>query len=187
MIAVVAERGADVGLDDIAAASGIAKPVYYRYFADKSDLFLAVGRTVAETVVAETTTAIDHAASPRAMVAAGIGAYVASIDANPELYRFVAHNPILRRLEAADVLTDYATVVGLHASRVIGEVLQAEGQDAAVAESWGFGIVGLVRSSVDRWLERGRPIGRPALVAHLTNLVWAGVGRAGAAPDSRNP
>src|ERR1700733_6648029 len=83
VIAVVSEHGPGVGMDDIAAASGIAKPVFYRYFSDKSDLFLAVGRAVAESVVAETTAAIDQARSPRAKLEAGIGAYVASVEANP--------------------------------------------------------------------------------------------------------
>ena len=53
VIAVVADLGPEVRMDDITKVSGIAKPVFYRYFNDKSDLFLAVGRTVAEGVVAD--------------------------------------------------------------------------------------------------------------------------------------
>ena len=64
-------------------------------------------------VVAETTAAIDAAESPRAKLAAGIDAYLASIESRPELYRFV--------LQHRD-LDDYATIVGLHATAVIGDV-----------------------------------------------------------------
>src|ERR1700683_518831 len=65
VMAVVSEQGASVGMDDIARASHIAKPVFYRYFRDKAELFVEVGRAVGEAVVTETTAAIDAAPSPR--------------------------------------------------------------------------------------------------------------------------
>jgi AcrR family transcriptional regulator len=174
VIAVVAERGPGVGMDDIASASGIAKPVFYRYFSDKSDLFLAAGHAVAESVVAETTAAIDQARSPRAKLEAGIGAYVASIEANPGLYRFAAARPATGRSTGGDLLDDYASVVGLHAVRVIGEFLRAAGMDSGAADPWGFGIVGLVRSATDRWLEHPT-MSRADLVTYLTDLIWPGL------------
>lgn len=161
-------------MDDISAASGIAKPVFYRYFTDKSDLFLAVGRAVAESVVAEVTAAIDRADSPRAKLEAGIDAYIATIEASPELYNFVAASPMPGRQSAQDILGDYASVVGLHASRVIGEFMREAGVDSGAADPWGFGIVGLVRAATDRWLEQPT-MSRAALVTYLTDLVWPGL------------
>jgi AcrR family transcriptional regulator len=162
---VVSEEGAGVGLDDIARVSGIAKPIFYRYFRDKAELFIEVGREVAEAVVAETTAAIDAARSPRSKLAAGIDAYLASIESRPELYRFV--------IQHRD-LDDYATIVGLHATAVIGEFLREAGQDSGAAELWGFGIVGLVRAAADRWLEQ-RTMSRAAVVDSLTDLIWPGL------------
>lgn len=187
VIAVVAERGPGVGMDDIAAASGIAKPVFYRYFTDKSDLFLAVGRAVAESAVAETTAAIDQASSPRAKLEAGIGAYVASIEANPGLYRFAAAaRPATWRSPGGHLLDDYAGIVGLHAARIIGEFMREAGLDSGAADPWGFGIVGLVRSATDRWLEQPA-MSRAALVSYLTDLVWPGLaGRPGKPADGEN-
>lgn len=176
MILAVGERGAGVGMDDIAAVSGVAKPVFYRYFADKSDLFLAVGRTVAENVVTETMAAIDGATAPRAKLEAGIAAYIASIEANPALYSFVAAHESSGRSSGADLLGDYASVVGLHASRVIGQFLRDAGLDSGAADPWGFGIVGLVRAATDRWLEQPT-MSRDALVGYLTDLVWPGLTR----------
>jgi AcrR family transcriptional regulator len=188
VIAVVSEHGPGVGMDDIAAASGIAKPVFYRYFSDKSDLFLAVGRAVAESVVADTTAAIDRASSPRAKLEAGIDAYVARIEANPGLYRFAAAPPATGRSAGGDPLDDYASVMGLHASRVIGQLARAAGMDSGAAEPWGFGIVGLVRSATDRWLDNPT-MSRAALVGYLTNLVWPGLKKTAQSPagsPSRN-
>jgi AcrR family transcriptional regulator len=176
VLGAVADRGAGVGMDDIASASGIAKPVFYRYFTDKSDLFLAVGRAVAENVVAEVKSAIDGATEPRAKLEAGISAYIASIEDNPELYRFVAAHRVSGRSSGADLLGDYATVVGLHASRVIGEFLRAAGLDSGAADPWGFGIVGLVRSATDRWLDQ-KTMSREALVGYLTDMIWPGLSR----------
>jgi AcrR family transcriptional regulator len=165
VMTVVSEQGAGVGIDDIARASHIAKPIFYRYFRDKAELFIEVGRAVAETVVAETTAAIDAARSPRAKLAAGIDAYLASIESRPELYRFVLQH---RELD------DYATIVGRHASAVIGGFMREAGQDSGPAEIWGFGIVGLVRAAADRWLDQPT-MSRAALVNYLTDLIWPGL------------
>jgi AcrR family transcriptional regulator len=160
--AVVSDLGADVGMDDIAKASGIAKPVFYRYFKDKADLFVEVGRIVAEQVVEETTIAIDAAESPRAKLAAGIDAYLGGIESRPELYRFaVRHRD----------LGDYVTIVGLHATGVIAEYMRQAEMDTGAAELWGFGIVGLVRGAADRWLEQPT-MSRTAVVRYLTDLIW---------------
>jgi AcrR family transcriptional regulator len=165
VMAVVSEQGAGVGMDDIARASHIAKPVFYRYFRDKAELFVEVGRAVGEAVVAETTAAIDAAPTPRLKLAAGIDAYLAGIESRPELYRFV--------LQYRD-LGDYATIVGQHATAVIGEFMRQAGQDSGAAELWGFGIVGLVRAAADRWLEE-RTMSRAAVGRYLTDLIWPGL------------
>jgi AcrR family transcriptional regulator len=174
VLVAVAQRGASVGMDDISSASGIAKPVFYRYFADKADLFLAVGRAVAENVVTEVTAAIDRAGSPRAKLEAGIDAYIATIEASPALYQFVAAHPTTSRSNTGDLLGDYASVVGLHASRVIGQFMRDAGLDSGGADAYGFGIVGLVRAATDRWLEHPT-MTRAALVTYLTRLVWPGL------------
>ena len=165
VMTVVSEQGAAVGMDDIARSSHIAKPIFYRYFRDKAELFVEVGRAVAEIVVAETTAAIDAAESPRSKLAAGIDAYLASIESRPELYRFVSQH---RDLD------DYATIVGLHATAVIGDLMREAGQDSGAAELWGFGIVGLVRAAADRWLDQ-RTMSRAAVVDYLTDLIWPGL------------
>jgi hypothetical protein len=71
-------------------------------------------------------------------------------------------------------LDDYATIVGLHATAVIGDFLRAAGQDSGAAELWGFGIVGLVRAAADRWLEQPT-MSRAAVVDYLTCLIWPGM------------
>lgn len=172
-IAVVRTEGAGVGMDDIAVHSGIAKPVYYRYFTDKADLHLAVGLAVADSVVRQVTAALDREDTARARLAAAIDAYLRSLEADPELYRFAVHRAPNRR-STSDPVDDYSTVVGLHAARIFGSLLREAGADAGAAEPWGFGLVGMVRAAADRWLEHPS-MSRASLVDYLTDLVVPGL------------
>ncbi|MDX6274425.1 MAG: hypothetical protein QOJ92_1635 [Frankiales bacterium] len=175
VIAAVRERGAGIGMDDIAAASGVAKPVYYRYFADKADLHSAVGEVIADGVVTAVVEALFQHREPHAILRAGIAAYIQTIEADPELYRFVLHQP--RSGRSGTAVEDYASVVGVRASQIIAEQLRQAGLDTGPAEPWGFGVVGLVRTAVDRWLEH--PVmTREALVDYLTQLLWGGLSSA---------
>jgi AcrR family transcriptional regulator len=177
VVEAVAALGAGVTVDEISAWSGVAKPVFYRYFHDRADLFLEVGRSVAGSVVAETTAAIDRETAPKAMLAAGIDAYLAHIEANHELYRFVLlQSDTGESGGGRDMVGDYASIVGRHASAIIGEFMRQAGQDSGGADLWGFGIVGLVRSAADRWLEQ-QTMTREAVVTYLTDLIWPGLAR----------
>ena len=168
VIAAVRTRGPAVDMDDVTAVSGIAKPVFYRYFSDKADLYLAVGREVAERLVADVVASLEGQTSPRAMVAAGVDAFLRAVEEDPELYRFV----LLRPATAAAV-SDYSAVVGKHVSRLTGDLLRAAGRDSGMAEPWGFAMVGAVRVAAERWLDEPT-MSREALASYLTDLLWAG-------------
>src|SRR3954453_22878646 len=42
-VAAIDEHGPSASIADIAASAGVSKPVLYRYFSDKDDLYRAVG------------------------------------------------------------------------------------------------------------------------------------------------
>ena len=168
VIAAVRERGPAVDMDDVTAVSGIAKPVFYRYFADKADLYNSVGRELAERIVSDVVASINAETAPKAMLAAGVDAFLRGVEQEPDLYRFV-----LQRPASAAAVTDYSTVVGMHASRLLGDILRAAGLDSGVAEPWGFAMVGAVRVAAERWLDQ-RTMSREALAGYLTELLWSG-------------
>jgi AcrR family transcriptional regulator len=161
-------------MDDISAESGIAKPVFYRYFTDKADLYLAVGRSIAEQVVTQITTVIDRETSPRRMLVAGIETWLRIVEDAPEIYRFVVHHSVLGDRAGEDPVLDYSSVVGRHLARVIGDSMRAAGLDTGAAEPWGHGIVGMVRAATDRWLEEPS-MSREALAGYLSDLLWPGL------------
>ena len=168
VVEAVRTRGPGVDMDDVAEVSGVAKNVFYRYFKDKADLFLAVGRSVGEGLVEDVVAAVAGTREPRAMVAAGVDAFLRAVEDDPEVYRFVLQRPA----NAANA-SDYSAVISKHVSTVIGELLRAAGADAGMAEPWGFAMVGAVRSAAERWLDEPT-MSRDALAHYLTALLWGG-------------
>lgn len=168
VVDAVRQRGPGIDLDDVAEVSGVAKNVFYRYFKDKADLYLAVGRSVGEDLVEQVVAAVAVTSEPRETVAAGVDAFLRAVEADPDLYRFVLQRPA----NAANV-SDYSAVISKHVSTVIGDLLRAAGGDAGAAEPWGFAMVGAVRSAAERWLDEPT-MSRDALAGYLTDLLWAG-------------
>lgn len=167
----VRQRGPGIDMDDVRAVSGISKSVFYRYFEDKADLYLAVAREVAERISSTVVTSVDGLADPRQMLAAGIDAFLRCVDDDPDLYRFAVNRA------SEGIVRDHSTVVGEHMSRLIGDLLRQAGQDAGVAEPWAFAMVGAIRSAAERWLKQ-RTMTREALGGYLTDLLWDGAGQA---------
>lgn len=168
VLAAVRERGPGVDMDDVAEVSGIAKPVFYRYFKDKADLYLSVGREVGERLVTDVVAAVEGTSGPRAMIAAGVETFLRAVEEDPQVYRFV-----LQRPATASAASDYTAVISKHVSRVTGDLLRAAGRDTGAAEPWGFAMVGAVRTAAERWLDEPT-MSRQALADHLTDLLWAG-------------
>lgn len=173
-LAAVGKHGAGVGMDEIAAEAGTSKTVVYRHFADRAELYVAVCNRVAAQLLPKLRGAIETSSHPRQMVAAAIDTYLAFIEADPELYRFVVHQQALGR-PASDPLDSLSVLVGEQAAAAISVALQQAGRDPAAAAPWGHGVVGLVRSAADWWLRADRPMLRGELAAHLTDLAWAGL------------
>jgi AcrR family transcriptional regulator len=180
-IEAIRRLGADAGMDAVAASAGISKPVLYRYFTDKSELWLCVGQRLAGRVVEAVRPAIDNAGGERAVIAAAIDTYLQIIETEPELYRFVAQRPGMR--DTRDVVADTVDTISAALARVIGDRLRDVGLDAGPAEPWAHGLVGCVRSVGDWWLRHNRSMSRAALTDYLTTLMWSGVAGVRAAAD----
>jgi AcrR family transcriptional regulator len=173
--------GPEVGMDAIAAHAGVSKPVLYRYFADKSQLWLAVGQEAAGMVLDAIAPAVASVREERAAVAAAVDAYLAHIEADTNLYQFVVHQPEIAR--GRDVVTDVVDTVASGLARIFGDRLRARGLDSGAALPWAYGVVGYVQSVGDWWLRQQQPITRSALSDYLTTFLWGGVSGITAAAD----
>lgn len=174
-IVAIRERGAAVGMDEVAARAGTSKTVLYRHFADRADLYVAVCERVADALVAEIRTATASADGPRAATAAAIDAFLRLIESDREVYRFVAHRPLLDRGVGTDRSGNLCSRIGDRMAAVLAEHLPRGGRAGAAAHPWGHGAVGLVQAAADNWLARPDGMSREALTAHLTDLSWSGL------------
>jgi AcrR family transcriptional regulator len=160
-------------MEDIAAEARTSKAGIYRHFADREDLYVAVGSRIAADLVADIGAALASQDHPRRALAAAIDAYLGVIESDPEPYRFIVHRPLLDRASTADPMADYTALVAAHTTELIGDGLRAAGLDTTPAELWGHALVGYVRASGDWWLDHPT-ISRPVLTEYLTSLLWNG-------------
>src|SRR4051794_4639562 len=90
-VEAVRRAGPDFAVDDVARSAGVSKTVIYRYFADKDELIDAVLERISNAVLLPRLLgeiALEHA-DDRSKLTAVITAFVALIEDEPELYRFV--------------------------------------------------------------------------------------------------
>lgn len=168
-------------MDEIAAEAGVSKPILYRLFTDKADLYVAVGSFLAGELLGRIQPALVDVEESRDQVAKGVDLFLAAIEEDPELYRFVVNRQFLLHFDRGDrppqtdPVADFTSLVGNALARIIGDHARAHGLDPGAAQPWGHGLVGLVQSAGDWWVRHGRPISRSALTSYLTTLIWDGI------------
>ncbi|SDG00405.1 TetR family transcriptional regulator [Pseudonocardia oroxyli] len=182
-MAAVRAHGAGVSVADMAASAGITKPVLYRHFDDRADLQRAVGKRAAENLMQKMAPALMEDLAPRAQIAAVVDAFLQGVEEEPELWRFVVHNPAP---ETTDVADDVRGQIATLLAQLIGGRLRAAGQDSGGAEAYAYGLVGMVESAGDWWLER-RTMSRADLTGYLTTLIWNGAHGVLGTPDVESP
>jgi AcrR family transcriptional regulator len=180
-IEAIVRYGPDLDMAQVATVAGVSKPVLYRYFADKTQLWLAVGEHLAQIVYDAVVPAIDRVREERELVAATIDAYLRTIETMPDLYRVLTHQTDVAGVH--HLIRRSAQTVAASLARVIGDRLRALGLDSGPAEPWGYGIVGMVQSVGDWWMLHERPMSRAALTDYLTTLLWQGIAGIKAAAD----
>lgn len=172
-IAAVLRYGPEVDMDQVAAQAGVSKPVLYRYFDDKAQLWVAVSEHISAIVVDAVAPAVERVREERDLIEATIDAYLRCIEAEPQLYRFIMGHAGIPGVHQLIAGSSRQIAAGL--AQVIGDRLRALGLDAGPAEPWAYGLVGFVQSVGDWWMTHGRPIRRAALTEYLTTLLWSGI------------
>ena len=140
-----------VSMDDIAARAEVSKPVLYRHFPSKLDLYLAV----VDQRAVDLLRAIDAAAEPiqaglvqpgevRAVVAAIVRAYVDFVEGAGESAALLFESDVTRDVDVRARVEQAAT----EAARRITIVLVDVTAELAARLAW-RGIAGLVRSDFE--------------------------------------
>ena len=170
----IREHGAGVSVAAIAATAGVTKPVLYRHFEDRADLQRAVSERAAQMLLQRLVPELINQREPTERIHAIVDAFLAGAEEEPELWRFVVHNPGGDRDASADVVAhNMAMVAGLLTGSLV-DALRDRGRDAGGAEAWAYGLAGMVYTAGDWWLQR-RTMSRAALTEYLTSMIWGGL------------
>ena len=88
-VVVIRRAGPGASMDAMAAEAGITKPILYRHFTDRAGLVTAVADRFADALTTELDAALLSNQGPRDVLVQTIDAYLAFVERDPSLYRFV--------------------------------------------------------------------------------------------------
>jgi AcrR family transcriptional regulator len=181
--------GPDASMEEIAAAAGTSKPVFYRYFGDKSGLQRAVGEAVAERMQAKLQAAAEIASTEHDGLRAMVDVYLQMAESSPNVYAFVTRGagPDTAAVQGAMPVHFFSAVTAM-IEAPLRHHLESRGRagiDLAAASFWPPAAIGMVRAAGERWLRTppgpDKP-GREAMTEQITGWLWAGI----AGPATRN-
>jgi AcrR family transcriptional regulator len=148
--AAIEEHGPSALTGQIAMRAGLARPNFYRHFASKGDLDLAVARSAYQELRAEIRTRLDlHGGTPLEVIRAPIAAQVTWADCHPNLYRFLVSRGHQRssyrcRIERRDFAAELAAAGSRYFPHFADNLDDAEATLVA--------LIGLIDASVLWWL-----------------------------------
>jgi len=167
----IRQHGPDVAMDDIATEAGVSKPILYRLFLDKGDLYMAVSETVTEQLRAVLLSSLSSAVDPRTLLRVVIETYLTFIEQEPELYRFVVRRSFTDRPLPRDPVTTNAAFISGALATIFADQLRNLGLDPGGSQTWAHAGVGMVQAAGDWWLQ-DRTLSREQLRDYLLMMAW---------------
>lgn len=167
---IVQRDGPAATMATIAGEAGITKPILYRHFGDKGGLYAALADRYTGALLERLQAALEEGQNRRDRVERTIGAYLASIEREPQVYRFLLHSA-----EGAPALSQVRSFTRRLSVLLAGGIAAELSVPPARAAAWGHSIVGMVQSAGDWWLEArsdGDAMTRDELVQQLTDLLF---------------
>src|SRR5436190_7441124 len=170
----LAKSGPDVGMDEVAAEAGVTKPVLYRHFVDKNDLFMALGHRVTEILFDRLIPAMNEEEAPIPRIRKSLDAFFSVIEEFPNLYRVLVRRTFAEKPVDSDIVAEDKELIAAALTTLLGDYMRTFEIDSGPAEPWSHGIVGMVQNVGEWWLER-RTMSRDAVVEYLTQIIWAAI------------
>lgn len=157
----------------IAAEAGITKPILYRHFGDKGGLYRALAERHIEALLARLRAALTTRGGLRARTRATIDAYLASVEEQPQVYRFLLERATVEEAGVRGQVEGFVRRFGDELAAGIRAESELHGVEERRALVWAHAIAGMVQATGDWWL--GHPnVPRELVVDELTALLWDG-------------
>src|SRR3954470_24533346 len=175
-LGVFTARGFDAAsMDEIAAASGITKPMLYSYFGSKEGLYLACLDRAALPMIEALRGAAVAEEDPARRLWAGTRAYLGWVDAHRELWaRFFLEASARGGAPAARV-DELSREVGETLAELFGGSARAAGVGAmAEVEAMAVCLQGATSAMARWWLDHP-DVPRDLVALRLVNFAWRGL------------
>ena len=163
---IVRRDGPAASMATIAAEAGITKPILYRHFGDKGGLYAALADRYTGRLLGALQDALEAGRSRRDRVERTVDAYLSAIESEPQVYRFLVHSD-----EAAPAQSQVRSFTRRLSALLAAGIAAELGVPPVRASAWAHGVVGMVQSAGDWWLDT-RDCTREELVAELTALLF---------------
>jgi len=185
-IEVVRREGPFVSMEQIASESGITKPIIYRHFVDREGLVEAMAERFVDELITSLGPSMHQQAEPIDLLTATVDAYLALIEREHHLYRFLSSQPGPDR---RDVM---AGLVAEEVAIIIEQLLADRSLPVGPARTWAYGLVGMVHFAGDWWATAAAAnpadaVPRADIVHHLTAVLWQGFDRLGLGEQPPEP
>lgn len=165
-VAAIDQFGPSASIAEMARAAGVTKPVLYRYFEDKNDLYRAVGHWGADEVLRTLRATLSGDATIRQKINRGCEDYLRLIETHPQVFFL-----LVEHRTNTDPLHDGKELIAASVARRLGDILRSLNVDSGGAEPWAHGIVGLGLAQGEWWLRR-RTMSRAVAASYLADFIW---------------
>ncbi|MFT5223559.1 MAG: AcrR family transcriptional regulator [Glaciecola sp.] len=170
----IVRHGPGVTMDDIAAEAGITKPILYRHFGAKGGLYEALARRSARLLGEQLETALAQERDWRRRVVVTLDTYLAAIERQPQLYRFLLNRASAERPEVTAALGDFTQQFATLLAKILAEEFEGAGFALPNPPLIAAAIVGAAQQAGEWWLADGT-VAREDVVDQLAQFVWRGL------------
>jgi AcrR family transcriptional regulator len=170
---VVQRDGSAASMNVNAAEAGITKPILYRHFGDKGGLYRALAERHIDELLARLRGALLTRGGLRARTRATVDAYLASVEEQPQVYRFLMERAAVEEPGVRGQVVGFVRRFGEELAVGIGNEPELHGVSPQRALVWAHAIAGMVQATGDWWLDQP-DVPRAQVVDELVTLLVDG-------------
>jgi len=169
-------HGPEVSVREIAEEAGTAKPKVYRHFADKADLFQAIGERLRDMLWGQIYPVINLTTdSAQDVITKSIEQYVYLVDEHPNVVRFVLAGRFPEQAEATMRAVNQGREITLAMAELFNNELREMELDRGAMELAAHATFGTAASATDWWLgpasDTPRRMERDKFIAYLATIM----------------